>query len=823
MVEENAGPGTPIVKVTATDLDDGDYGHVTYKLEGTYQDDFQIGTEDGTISVVNSGLLDRERMDNLILQVVAVDSAPAESKKSSTIPVNITVTDVNDNQPRFIQRDYMATIVDNIPFFPEASPIVQVSASDNDVGRNAELFYKMVTGDVEGMFRVDNTSGILYPVKSFLGLTGRKFELIVSVTDQGGEGAWPNLDQAAVTIQVETVNTHKPVWSPAPPQNETVAVVEEQGQDMVGVVFKTVHAVDQDGADNENGVVSYFFKVNNENVMETPEFRIDTTTGELKTKVRLDREEEDHYELVIVARDHGTPVAFETLRFLSIVVEDIDDNSPRFPADSSVVRFTVPEEERPGFFVGRVEAVDPDAGQNGRVYYYIVRGNEGSWFSIDKTQGNIYTKQQLDREQRGRYTLYVKSTNSPGFVCEPTHCDIVVTQADYEDGSIQKIDIDIQDINDNELQFVANQFFVGIPFDAGVGDLILDAGARDLDQDANGKILYSIKSSNLFKQGATVSSGSLVPSPFKMTQNGRIVLDSLVAEFNQQRFEIDIEAKESRSSHRARASVYLWVYEPAQQLKLVINKDPMMVNMEQQNIVARLNNVTEKVVVIDDIKYHVNSASGLRRDMTDMYIHVVDDITNEIMHPEEVLKIIDANYDYLANYTEKIGIHQVIPAQVENEEVEFDSNLAALIALAIVLFVGFITFFVVMCCLKYWFLSANIRPMKLQESPRPVKPGSMVDDNVVGGTDNPLWIDQKHKAYEEQELTMTVLSDQENSVISGNGGSGNSQSRRDSISQSQLETQSNAYATINKLPIAGSSRRSLFNGSLDITDHNESR
>ena len=48
-------------------------------------------------------------------------------------------------------------------------------------------------------------------------------------------------------------------------------------------------------------------------------------------------------------------------------------------------------------------------------------------------------------------------------------------------------------------------------------------------------------------------------------------------------------------------------------------------------------------------------------------------------------------------------------------------------------------------------------------------------------------------------------------------------SRRDSISHSALETQSNAYATINKLPMAGSSRRSLFNGSLDITDHNESR
>ena len=159
----------------------------------------------------------------------------------------------------------------------------------------------------------------------------------------------------------------------------------------------------------------------------------------------------------------------------------------------------------------------------------------------------------------------------------------------------------------------------------------------------------------------------------------------------------------------------------------------MEVNREKETIIRQLSNVTQKIVVIDDIKYHVNTAPGLRRDMTDMYIHVVDDTSAEIMRPEEVLKVIDANYDYLANYTEAIGIHQVVPAQVENEEVEFDSNLAALIALAIVLFVGFITFFVVMCCLKYWFLSANIRPMKLQESPRPVKPGSMVDDNVVGG------------------------------------------------------------------------------------------
>ena len=243
------------------------------------------------------------------------------------------------------------------------------------------------------------------------------------------------------------------------------------------------------------------------------------------------------------------------------------------------------------------------------------------------------------------------------------------------------------------------------------------------------------------------------------------------------RFEIDIEAKESRSSHRARATVNLWVFEPAQQIKMIINKDPMMVNKEKETIIAELKNVTGKIVVIDDIRYHVSAASGLRRDMTDMYIHVVDGETNEIIAPEEVVKVVDANYDHLVQYYDDVGIHQVVPAEVKSEEVVFDSNLAALIALALVLFVGFITFFVVMCCLRYWVMSTSNRPMKLQESPRAMKAHSVVDDGGVGGTDNPLWIDQKYKAYEEQELTMTVFSDQDNSVISGNGGSGNSQSR----------------------------------------------
>ena len=43
-------------------------------------------------------------------------------------------------------------------------------------------------------------------------------------------------------------------------------------------------------------------------------------------------------------------------------------------------------------------------------------------------------------------------------------------------------------------------------------------------------------------------------------------------------------------------------------------------------------------------------------------------------------------------------------------------------------------------------------------------PTSLIDSpdghGPVSGTENPLWMDKKYTAYEEQELTMTVFSDQ---------------------------------------------------------------
>ena len=76
-----------------------------------------------------------------------------------------------------------------------------------------------------------------------------------------------------------------------------------------------------------------------------------------------------------------------------------------------------------------------------------------------------------------------------------------------------------------------------------------------------------------------------------------------MTEFTQDKFVIEIEAKESNTQHRTRATVNLWVYEPDQLIKLIVAMPPMQVVREQKSIIKALKNVTQDIVVLDAIKY----------------------------------------------------------------------------------------------------------------------------------------------------------------------------------------------------------------------------
>lgn len=58
----------------------------------------------------------------------------------------------------------------------------------------------------------------------------------------------------------------------------------------------------------------------------------------------------------------------------------------------------------------------------------------------------------------------------------------------------------------------------------------------------------------------------------------------------------------------------MWVYEQSQLVRVILSRPPEHVNRQRDRIVLDLSNATQSQIVIDDIKYHVDSSGHIRRE-----------------------------------------------------------------------------------------------------------------------------------------------------------------------------------------------------------------
>uniref|UniRef100_A0A1B6L3B2 Cadherin domain-containing protein n=1 Tax=Graphocephala atropunctata TaxID=36148 RepID=A0A1B6L3B2_9HEMI len=778
-IPENSPVGTFVAMVHAEDQDAGDYGTVRYSLAGAHSGGFTVDPLSGKVTVADPSLLDREARQELTVQVVATDGGPTESSRTATVPLKVKLTDVNDNPPVFTAHFYTASIEETVSLTPPG-PIVQFRAQDLDL--TSQLRYSILSGNVGDVFSLDSETGILYPQVSLMGQP-HHYTLEVGVSD--GE----HTDQAKVNITILDVNQNQPTFIDPPSQNATVYIPET---DVADTLIMTVKA--EDGDPGENGRITYHFKVNDSNLQETDEFSINEETGELRSKIILDRETRKQYQLVLVARDHASPKWYEALRFLTIVLQDVDDNLPQFPRlnNSLPVVFQVMENLPPRSRIGKVTAVDNDEGDNARVYYYVVQGNYDRSFIVDRLDGTIYSNTTLDRELRDTYDIYIKATNDPDYYTAKD------SSSTNNASSIAHVRIIVLDENDNAPVFQRPEYHAGVNVIADTGEFLCQLLASDADAGDNASLTYQVVASHLYRAGANVSSGSVVPSPFSISPSGRLFTVTLVAEYNQDRFRLEVVARENAHPFReAKATVHVWVYEQQQLIRVILSRPPEEVNRQREGIVMELSNATQSLVVVDDIRYHVDPLGHKQTDWCDMYLHVVNPKTQTIATIPDVLKVIDAKYDFLKDCYAGFAIENVIPAYVGVREDTFEPALAALIALLIVLFVGCVSVIVVCCCFRHWVIA---EPMDMKSSDILIKKAILDDLNT---TENPLWIEQKLKLYEEQELTMQVFCEPE---VTQPG-----HERRDSADMSMMD---NTYATIQQ-----PSRRGSLNTMLSLGDY----
>ena len=325
----------------------------------------------------------------------------------------------------------------------------------------------------------------------------------------------------------------------------------------------------------------------------------------------------------------------------------------------------------------------------------------------------------------------------------------------------------------------------GVDYSSSSDKFLLQIRASDPDEGINGSLSYFIRSSNLYHRGSNVSSGSVVPSPFDVTPDGQLKTDSLMAEYNQYRFVLEVVAREEAAPFREdSARVHIWVYESDQLAKIVVAKPLETAVAERETFGDELRNATQLLIVIDELRHHVEDDGSLNKNHCDVLVHGVDQASNTIALVPDVLRAIDLHYDVLRNFNDT-AIVNVLSAKAAPKKVLLEPAVIALIALLIVLFVGFVMVIFTCCCIRNWDVSPSALVAKAAMRERLVRRQPPAD--VLNSTENPLWIDKYVKPYEEQELSMRIAPDNESPVRPVNA-----------AAAANAADHANPYATIQK-------------------------
>uniref|UniRef100_A0A493SUM9 Cadherin domain-containing protein n=1 Tax=Anas platyrhynchos platyrhynchos TaxID=8840 RepID=A0A493SUM9_ANAPP len=139
-------------------------------------------------------------------------------------------------------------------------------------------------------------------------------------------------------------------------------------------------------------------------------------------------------------------------------------------------------ENRPaGTAVARLTAVDPDAGEAGRLHYAMAAlfdSRSDALFTMDPVTGAVTTAAPLDRESKSTHVFRV------------TAVDHGVPRA------TATVRIVVEDDNDNAPQFSEKRYIAQVPEDVAPNSAVLRVTATDRDKGSNALVHYSIVSGN---------------------------------------------------------------------------------------------------------------------------------------------------------------------------------------------------------------------------------------------------------------------------------------------------------------------------------------
>uniref|UniRef100_A0A2K5HWM2 Cadherin domain-containing protein n=1 Tax=Colobus angolensis palliatus TaxID=336983 RepID=A0A2K5HWM2_COLAP len=376
-----------------SDLDNGN-NSFQYKLLGAGAGStFIIDERTGDIYAIQK--LDREERSlyTLRAQVIDITTGRAVEPESEFV---IKVSDINDNEPKFLDEPYEAIVPE---MSPEGTLVIQVTASDADdpsSGNNARLLYSLLQG--QPYFSVEPTTGVIRISSKMDRELQDEYWVIIQAKDMIGQpGALSGT--TSVLIKLSDVNDNKPIFK------ESLYRLTVSEAAPTGTSIGTIMAYDNDIG--ENAEMDYSIEEDDSQTFDIITNH-ETQEGIVILKKKVNFEHQNHYGIRAKVKNHHVDeklMKYHTeasTTFIKIQVEDVDE-PPLFLLPYYI--FEIFEETPQGSFVGVVSATDPD-NRKSPIRYSITRSKV---FNIDDN-GTITTTNSLDREISAWYNLSIIAT-----------------------------------------------------------------------------------------------------------------------------------------------------------------------------------------------------------------------------------------------------------------------------------------------------------------------------------------------------------------------------------------------------------------------------
>uniref|UniRef100_A0A8C2P1U2 Cadherin domain-containing protein n=1 Tax=Capra hircus TaxID=9925 RepID=A0A8C2P1U2_CAPHI len=312
-IPENSPLDFLVVRVSATDLDTGINGELSYSFSHVSRDiqkTFEIHPISGEVRL--KAFLDFELVQSYTINIQAIDGGSLSGKSV----ILVRVVDVNDNPPVVVVTSLTSPIPEN------SSPEMVVavfSLRDQDSGDNGRMVCS-IQDNIPFLLKPNFKNFYTLETESPLDRENKaEYIITITVTDMGT----PRLktEHNITVILVLDINDNAPEFSQAHYQ---VQVLENSP---VGALVVKVSARDLDTG--TNGEVSYSLFYSSQEM--SPTFELNSLSGEVRLIKKLDFETVPSYDLDIDAFDGG---GLSGKCSVSIEVVDVNDNAPELTISS---------------------------------------------------------------------------------------------------------------------------------------------------------------------------------------------------------------------------------------------------------------------------------------------------------------------------------------------------------------------------------------------------------------------------------------------------------------------------------------------------------